>query len=84
MSDLRENHIEFMKSFMYDDLSQEIYSLTYWGEYDKSGIIKELNRKVNGSNDTPIPKYIEYVLIGITEDNGWNWTESDSETDDEE
>jgi len=72
-------HEGFMKSFMYDDLNQEIYSLTYWGEYNKSGIIKEFNRKVNGSNDTPVPEYIEYVLIDITEDNGWDY-----QTDDEE
>ena len=66
---------EFMTSFMYDDLNQEIYSLTCWGEYNKSGIIKELN----GSNDTPIPEYIEFILIDITEDNGWDY-----QTDDEE
>ena len=71
----------FMKSFMYDDLNQEIYSLTYWGGYNKSGIIKELNRQVNGSNETPIPEYIEYVLIDITEDNDWEPNESDDVID---
>ena len=76
----------FKKSFMYADLSQEIARLTYYGKYNKSGIIKEINRnRPPGDGQAPIPKYLGFNLYWMTIDNGWDLTEDDGyETADEE